>query len=117
MSEPLFGLVDGFQANDFEFLDPSWRLDFYFVAYVAPEKRLSNGRGCRDQTLRDVGFLGADQLILDLDGFLDVQHPYARPVAGPVGWNIIEVQHADVAQPLFQLAEARRNVALALLRI
>src|ERR1700694_4871246 len=34
---PLFVFVDGFQANDFEFLDPRGRLHLDFVANVPPE--------------------------------------------------------------------------------
>src|SRR6266481_6036629 len=34
----LFIFVDGFQADDFEFLDPCGRLYFYFVADVSSEK-------------------------------------------------------------------------------
>ena len=65
-----------------------------------PRSAFPIGRGGRNQSQRDVRFLGADQLVFDLDGFLGVQHPDARAVSGAVGGNIIQVQHAEIAQAL-----------------
>jgi len=106
--------VNGNEADDFEFLLAGRGGDFDFVADFAVEERLADRRGGGDQALFDVGFLAADELVLDFDVTLGVQDDEARAVAGAVRGNIGEIQHAQIAHALFEMGDLEIDVALAL---
>jgi hypothetical protein len=82
--------VDGNETDDFEFLFAGGGSDFDFVADFAVEERFADGGGGGDEAFFDVGFLAADELVLDFDVALGVENSEARAVAGAVRWNIGE---------------------------
>src|ERR1700730_9629698 len=116
-STKLLVFVDCLQTDDFELLDSRRSLYLHFIADVPSEQRLTDGRGRRDQALRRVRLLGSHQLVFDFDGLLDIQDPDARAVTGAIGRDIRQIEHSNVAQPLFQLAQTRGNIALAFLGV
>src|SRR5580704_954609 len=109
--------VNGEKTDDFEFFFAGGSEHLHLVADLAIEQRAADGRGGGDHSLLDVGFLAADELVLDFLALLNVHHNDARAIAGTVFRNIGEVQHAEVAHALFELADFGVDVALALLGV
>jgi hypothetical protein len=113
-SRDLLVLVNGDEANDFKFLLAGWGGNLNFIANFAVEQRLADGRGRGDHSLFDVSLFGAYELVFDFDLALDVQHDDARTVTGTILWDVAEIEHAEIAHALFELADAGVNEALAL---
>ena len=67
--------------------------------------------------MRRVGFFAGHQLVLHFRSLSYVAEPYARPVSGAIVRNIAEIQHAEIAHALLELAQASRNEALTLFRV
>src|SRR5258708_5010131 len=71
--EKLLAVVDGDEPDDFKFLLAGGRGNFDFVADLAVEEGLADGRGGGDETLFGVRFLAALELVIDFDVALHVQ--------------------------------------------
>src|SRR5579863_8015084 len=106
--------VNGEKANDFELFFAGGGKHLDLVADLAIKKRAADGGGGGDQSLFDVGFLDAYELVLNFQVFLDVHHDNTRAVAGTVFWNVGEVEHAEITHALFEVADFGVYVALAL---
>src|ERR1700682_2241006 len=113
----LLAVVDGDEADDFKFLLAGGRGNFDFVADLAVEEGLADGGGGGDETLLGVGFLAAHELVIDFDVALHVQNGELGTVAGAVFWDIAEVQHAEIAHALLEMADLEVDVALAFLGV
>ena len=113
--EGLLGVVDGEETNDLKFLLAGGRGDLNFVADLAVEQRAADRRGGGDEAFFGVGFLAADQLVFDFGFTLDIEDDDAGAEAGAVLGNIGEVEHAEVAEAFFQVADSRVDEALAFL--
>jgi len=110
-------VVNRDESNDFEFFLPCWSLHLYFVADFAIQKRAPNWRGGGDQSLLDIGFFTADELVFYFDALLNVNDPKARAIAGAILGDVGEIQHAEVAHALFEVADFCVDVALTLLGV
>src|SRR5580692_7160417 len=113
-SLPLGVFVNRFQTNQFEFFYASRRLHLHFVAFPPTQQGPADRRSRGDQSLRRVGFFAGHQLVFNFGGFVHVAQPDARPVSGAIARNIAEIQHAEIAHTLLELAQTSRNEALAL---
>ena len=109
--------MDGDEADDFKFLFAGRSGDFDFVADLAIEEGLANGRGGGDETLFGVGFLGTDKLVFDLYVALGVEHGESGTVTGAILGNVGEIEHAEIAHALLELGDTGVNVTLALLGV
>src|SRR6266478_1097721 len=109
--------VNGEKTDDFEFFLARRGEHLDLVADLAIEQGAADGGRGGDHSLFDVGFLAADELVFDFLALLHVNDYDARAVAGTVFRNIGEVQHAEVAHALFELADLGIDVALALLGV
>ncbi len=105
------------EANDFEFFFASGGGNLDFIAHLAIEKGAADGRSGGDEPLFDVGFLTADELVFDLNLALQVKYNYAGAIAGTIFRNVGEIEHAEVAHALFELADFGVDVTLALLGV
>src|SRR6266851_5145870 len=115
--EELLAVVDGDEADDFKFLLAGGRGNFDFVADLAVEEGFADGGSGGDETLLGVGFFGAHEGVFDFCVALEVQNGEARAVAGAVLRDIGEVQHAEVAHALLEMADLEVDVALAFLGV
>jgi hypothetical protein len=109
--------VNGEKADDLEFFLAGGGEHLYLVTDLAIEEGAADRRGGGDHSLFDVGFLGADELVFDFLALLHVNDYDARAIAGTVFRNIGEVQHAEVAHALFELADFGVDVALVFLGV
>src|SRR5450432_4104373 len=107
-------LVDGHQADYLEFLFTGGSGDLDFVAHFAVKQGLADRRSGGDEAVLGVGFLGTHQLVFDFDVFLGIEHGQTGAVAGAVLGDVGQVEHAQIAQALFQLADAGVYKSLAL---
>ena len=110
-------VVNGDEANDFKFLFASGCGNLHFVANLPVEQRAADGRSGGDETLFDVGFFAADELVFDLNVALHVKHNNTRTIAGAVFGYVGEIEHAEITHALFKLADFGVDVALALLGV
>src|SRR6267378_2905535 len=113
----LLAVVDGDEADDFKFLLAGGRGNFDFVADLTVEKSLADGGGGGDETLLGVDFLAAHECVFDFCIALHVQNGEPGTVAGAVLRDIAEVQHAEIAHALFEMADLEVDVALAFLGV
>src|SRR4029077_344504 len=111
-SLPLGVLVNRFQTNQLEFFYTRRRLHLYFVAFPPTQQGPADRRSRGDQSLRRVGFFAGHQLVFNFGGFVHVAQPNARPVSSAIVRNIAEIQHAEIAHALLELAQPGRNEAL-----
>lgn len=106
--------MNGDETDDLKFLFAGRRGDLDFVADLAIEESTADGRSGGDKALVGVGFLAADELVFDFDVALSVQNDDAGAVAGTILGNVGEIEHAEIAHALFELADAGVHEALSL---
>jgi hypothetical protein len=109
--------VDGDEADDLKFFFASRRGDLNFITDPAIEQSAADGRSCGDHAFFEVGLLAADELVFDLNAALNVKDNNARAITGTVLGDIGEVEHAEIAHTLFELADFGVDVTLALLGV
>jgi len=107
--------VDGDEADDFKFLFARGRRDFDFVADLAVEQGLADGRSGGDEALLGVDFLTADERVFDFCVALYVEHSEPRAISRAILRDIGEVQHAQIAHALLEMGDLEVDEALALL--
>src|SRR6267154_971021 len=111
----LLAVVNGDQTDEFKLFLARRGDNFDFVANLAVEQGLADGRSCGDKAFLGVGFLAAHQGVVNLFIALQIQHRETRAVAGAVLRNIGEVQHAEIAHALLEMGDLEVDVALAFL--
>ena len=79
--------MNGDETNNFEILLSRGSGDLNFVANLSVQERPADRRGGGDEPLFGVGFLGANQFVLDLDVFIGVEDEDARAVAARGPWG------------------------------
>jgi len=105
--------MNGDEANDFEFFLASGGGNLHFIANLPIQKGAADRRSRGDEALFDIGFFTADELVFHLNIALHVKHNNARAVAGTVFRDVGEIEHAEIAHALFELANFGVDVALA----
>ena len=109
--------MNGDETHDFKFFFASRRGDLHFIANLTIEKSTADGRSSGDETLFGVGLLAADELVFDLNVALQVKYNYAGTIAGTVLGDVGEVEHAEIAHALFELADFGVDVTLSFLGV
>ena len=106
--------MNGDKANNFEFFLASGGGNLNFITNLPIQKGATDRRSSGDKALFDIGFFTADELVFHLNIALHVKHKNAGTVAGAVFRDIGEIEHAEIAHALFEVADFGVDVALAL---
>src|SRR5437660_8489595 len=109
-------VVDGAQAQDFQFALAIWRNYIRGISNLLIQQRATDRRGGRNFAGSHVRLLAGHNVVLDLLILGTVVNLYRRAQANFVLRNVVHVDHGKVSQPLSQLPHAGLDELLALLR-
>ncbi len=76
--------MNGDEPYNFKFFVAGGGSDLNFVANLTIEQSAADRRSCGDETLFNIGFFGADELVLNFYAALHVEDDDAGTVAGAI---------------------------------
>src|SRR6266567_3671526 len=108
-------IVNGAQAQDFQFALAVWRNYIRGISNLLIQQRATNRRGGRNLPGSHVRLLAGHNVVLDLLILSTVVNLYRRAEANFVLGNVVHVDHGKVSQTLPKLAYPGLDELLALL--